>query len=172
MLNLLRFREVADYAQHPELMPEEPISGAKAYDLYIEGTMPHLLESGGELLFMGAGDSFFIGPADERWDRAMLVRQTSVESFIAFASNEAYLTDAVGHRTAALEDLGYFHLRSSGNGFPPMSLMGGMRKCDVQSPVQRRELGACPKPSARTPPLPRPGQRGGNRACPSTIAVR
>ena len=104
MLNLLRFREVADYAQHPELMPAEPISGAQAYDLYIEGTMPHLLESGGELLFMGAGDSFFIGPDEERWDCAMLVRQTSVDSFIAFASNEAYLTAAVGHRTAALED--------------------------------------------------------------------
>lgn len=104
MLNLLRFREVADYAQNPELMPEEPISGAKAFDLYVEGTMPHLLESGGELLFMGAGDRFFIGPEEEQWDRAMLVRQASVESFIAFASNEAYLTAAVGHRTAALED--------------------------------------------------------------------
>lgn len=104
MLNLLRFRDVADYSQHPDLMPAEPISGAEAFDLYIEGTMPHLLESGGELLFMGAGDQFFIGPAEERWDRVMLVRQSSVEAFIAFASNEAYMTEAVGHRTAALED--------------------------------------------------------------------
>lgn len=104
MLNLLRFRKVADYSQHPELMPAEPISGAQAYDLYIAGTMPHLLESGGELIFMGDGGAFFIGPEEECWDRAMLVRQNSVESFIAFASNEAYLTSAVGHRTAALED--------------------------------------------------------------------
>ena len=53
---------------------------------------------------MGAGGPFFIGPGEERWDRAMLVRQASVESFIAFAGNEAYLSGAIGHRTAALED--------------------------------------------------------------------
>lgn len=104
MLNLLRFRDVADYSQHPDLMPAEPISGAQAFDFYIEETMPHLIASGGELLFMGAGNSFFIGPECERWDRAMLVRQSGVEAFIAFASNEAYMTSAIGHRTAALED--------------------------------------------------------------------
>ncbi|WP_088311232.1 DUF1330 domain-containing protein [Novosphingobium sp. B 225] len=104
MLNLLRFRDVADYSAHPDLKPAAPISGAQAFDLYVAETMPHLLESGGELLFMGAGDAFFIGPAEERWDRAMLIRQSSVEAFIAFASNEAYLTAAIGHRTAALED--------------------------------------------------------------------
>jgi hypothetical protein len=104
MLNLLRFREVADYSEHPELKPNDAISGAQAFDLYIETTLPHLLKSGGELLFMGAGGTFFIGPGEEHWDRAMLVRQASVESFIAFASNEAYLSGAIGHRTAALED--------------------------------------------------------------------
>jgi hypothetical protein len=104
MLNLLRFREVADYSAHPELTPADSIGGAQAFDLYVDATLPHVLASGGELLFMGAGGPFFIGPGEERWDRAMLVRQASVESFIAFASNEAYLTGAIGHRTAALED--------------------------------------------------------------------
>jgi hypothetical protein len=33
----------------------------------------------------------------------MMVRQTSVESFLAFASHKAYLA-GMGHRTAALED--------------------------------------------------------------------
>jgi hypothetical protein len=55
------------------------------------------------LLFYGRGGDFLIGPTDERWDAAMLVRQASVESFIAFASNQAYLS-GIGHRTAALED--------------------------------------------------------------------
>lgn len=104
MLNLLRFRAVADYSAHPELAPADPISGAQAFDRYVESTLPHLRESGGELLFMGDGGAFFIGPEAERWDRAMLVRQASVEAFIAFAGNEAYLTGAIGHRTAALED--------------------------------------------------------------------
>jgi hypothetical protein len=54
-------------------------------------------------LFLGAGGTFLIGPADERWDMAMLVRQRSVESFIAFNSNAAYRA-GLGHRLAALED--------------------------------------------------------------------
>src|ERR1700758_1857293 len=47
MLNLLRFREVADYVASPELAPEQPISGAEAYDRYIVHAMPYLAASGG-----------------------------------------------------------------------------------------------------------------------------
>lgn len=104
MLNLLRFRRLADYAADPDLAPISPITGAEAFDRYIEGTLPHLRASGGEVVFMGSGGGFFIGPEAERWDRVMLVRQSSVEAFIAFASNEAYLSGVIGHRTAALED--------------------------------------------------------------------
>lgn len=103
MLNLLRLRAVADYSTHPELAPAAPISGAEAYDRYIVHTLPFLKESGGEILFLGDGGSFLIGPSDEVWDRAMLVRQTSVGSFMAFASNAAYLA-GLGHRAAAVED--------------------------------------------------------------------
>jgi hypothetical protein len=103
MLNLLRFRAVADYSAHPALAPASPISGAEAFDRYIRHTLPFLQESGGELLFLGQGGPFLIGPAAERWDRAMLVRQSSVQSFMAFAGHEGYLA-GLGHRTAALED--------------------------------------------------------------------
>jgi hypothetical protein len=103
MLNLLRFRAVADYSAHPELAPATPISGTAAFDRYVAHTLPYLRESGGELLFLGEGGRFLIGPAEERWDRAMLVRQSSVQSFMAFASHAGYLA-GIGHRTAALED--------------------------------------------------------------------
>lgn len=103
MLNLLRFRAVADYSATPALQPEQPISGAAAFERYIEHTKPFLRASGGELRFLGQGGSFLIGPPEERWDLAMLVEQKSLESFIAFASNEAYL-QGIGHRTAAIED--------------------------------------------------------------------
>lgn len=103
MLNLLRFRALADYSATPEIAPASPISGAEAYDLYVAHTMPHLAASGGELWFLGEGGPWLVGPAEERWDRAMLVRQASVEAFLAFAANEAYLA-GIGHRTAALED--------------------------------------------------------------------
>ena len=49
MLNLLRFREVADYAATPELAPSNPISGAEAFQRYIDHTLPYLRETGGDL---------------------------------------------------------------------------------------------------------------------------
>ena len=103
MLNLLRFRPVADYSATPALAPKSPISGEEAYRLYFEHTLPYLRASGGEVVFYGRGGDFLIGPTDERWDAAMLVRQSDLASFMAFASNEGYLS-GIGHRTAALED--------------------------------------------------------------------
>jgi hypothetical protein len=103
MLNLLRYREVADYSGAPELAPIAPISGEAAYQRYMDHTLPYLHESGGELLFFGKGGPFLIGPPDEHWDAAMLVRQASVEAFMAFAAHGPYLA-GLGHRVAALED--------------------------------------------------------------------
>lgn len=103
MLNLLRFREVADYSDHPELAPPQPISGAAAYDRYVAHTKPILAASGGEIVFLGEAGAFLVGPADERWDRVMLVRQASVAAFLAFAADKAYLA-GIGHRTAAVRD--------------------------------------------------------------------
>lgn len=103
MLNLLRFRQVADYTATPELAPEAPITGAEAYRRYAEHTMPYLTESGGEVLLDGDGGPFFIGPDDERWDHVLVVRQRSLADFFAFAENPGYLA-GIGHRAAALED--------------------------------------------------------------------
>jgi hypothetical protein len=103
MLNLLRFHALADYSASPELAPLTPISGAEAYQRYIHHTLPYLRDSGGELVFLGTGGEFLIGPESERWDLAMLVRQSSVESFLAFAAHRGYLA-GVGHRTAAVAD--------------------------------------------------------------------
>ena len=103
MLNLLRFRETADYSAFPELASPGPITGAEAFRKYIDHTLPFLKESGGELIFLGEGGNFLIGPQDERWDLIMLVRQRSADSFVAFASNAAYLA-GLGHRMAALAD--------------------------------------------------------------------
>ncbi|MFT5999645.1 MAG: hypothetical protein ACI81P_002103 [Neolewinella sp.] len=103
MLNLLLFKEVADYSTSPELAPEVPISGAQAYAIYMKHTQSFLQASGGEVLFMGKGNSFLIGPTEEKWDAVLLVKQQSKESFLAFAQNEEYLK-GLGHRTAALAD--------------------------------------------------------------------
>lgn len=103
MLNLLLYRAIADYSASPELAPAVPIAGEAAYRLYMENTMPHLERSGGKVLFFGRGGAFLVGPDRERWDAVMLVQQSSVAAFMAFASNAEYLA-GIGHRTAALED--------------------------------------------------------------------
>lgn len=103
MLNLLRFKETADYSEAPELAPEKPVSGRAAFQKYIEHTMPFLQKSGGELLLLGDGGQYFIGPSDEQWDVVMLVKQHSLASFMAFSSNTDYLS-GIGHRTAAILD--------------------------------------------------------------------
>ncbi len=103
MLNLLRFRDIADYSESPELAPASPISGAEAYQKYMAHTAPFLHESGGEVLFLGNGGPYLIGPSDEQWDLVLLVRQKSLADFMAFTTNEGYLAGQ-GHRTAALKD--------------------------------------------------------------------
>ena len=103
MLNLLRFRKIADYTASPELAPAKPMTGEDAYRLYMAHTLPHLEASGGRVLFLGRGGPFLIGPIGEVWDAAMLVQHQSVDAFMAFASNRQYML-GMGHRTAALED--------------------------------------------------------------------
>ena len=103
MLNLLKYREVADYSQHPDLDPGKEISGEEAYQLYIDHTIPFIKEAGGRVIFMGKGGDFLIGPEAEKWDSILLVEHESAAKFLQFASNEGYLKGA-GHRSAALED--------------------------------------------------------------------
>jgi len=54
-------------------------------------------------LFFGKCTHFLIGPEAEQWDTMLLVKHQSVDIFMAFAQNDAYLKTA-GHRTAALHD--------------------------------------------------------------------
>jgi uncharacterized protein (DUF1330 family) len=103
MLNLLKFKSIADYSATPDLMPANPISGEAAFQIYIEQTLPYLQKTGGEITFLGKGGHFLIGPTNEEWDFVMLIRQNSIEDFLSFASNPGYLK-ILGHRTAALED--------------------------------------------------------------------
>jgi len=107
MLNLLKFRDIADYSMAaelaPDLIPEPPISGAEAYFRYEALIGPRLKASGGEVLFSGRGGDWFIGPEGEGWDRVLLVRQSSVKSFLAFAQDPVAQRAGL-HRAAALAD--------------------------------------------------------------------
>lgn len=103
MLNLLKYNDIADYSTLPDIAPDKEISGAEAYQLYIDHTLPFLKEAGSEVIFWGKGGQFLIGPEAEQWDAVMLVKHASTERFMAFAQQQDYLKGA-GHRTAALAD--------------------------------------------------------------------
>ena len=103
MLNLLRLRPWADYTDYPQHAPNQPISGRAAYDLYVDHTLPFLTATGGSVSLLADGGRYFVGPSNERWDVAMVIRQASIEDFLAFAGNPAYLA-GVCHRSAAVED--------------------------------------------------------------------
>ncbi len=103
MLNMLEFRDVADYSATPELAPDSPISGEEAYRRYSIHTLPLLQAAGGSVVYSGTGGPYLIGPMEKTWDLVLLVRHRSVQAFMAFATDKEYLAGA-GHRTAALRD--------------------------------------------------------------------
>lgn len=103
MLNLLRFRETADYGGSPELAPASPITGEHAFRRYGAHAAPLLEKAGAEVIFQGTASGYLIGPEGMRWDRVLLVRYPTAKAFLGFVSSPDYLR-GVGHRTAALED--------------------------------------------------------------------
>ena len=103
MLNLLQFKEIADYSESPLLKPNEQLSGFEAYRLYMKAVSPLLAKIKSEVLFQGKSDQFLIGPQNEQWDLVLLVKHHSKKEFLSFASNPEYLK-IEGHRTAALKD--------------------------------------------------------------------
>lgn len=103
MLNLLRFKEIADYSQFSDIAPITPITGKEAYQIYIDQTLPFLEKSGGEIMLLGKSEHFFIGPMEEKWDLVMIIKQKSLDSFLSFASDPKYQV-VIGHREAAIDD--------------------------------------------------------------------
>ncbi|WP_192349987.1 DUF1330 domain-containing protein [Algoriphagus sp. Y33] len=103
MLNLLRFRRIADYTNLERIKPTDEISGEEAYQLYMAGILPELEKAGSQIIYYGKSKNFLIGPDFEAWDAILLVEHESVSKFMEFAQQQDYLKN-VGHRTAALED--------------------------------------------------------------------
>lgn len=100
MINLLRFREQADY---PEDFAAEPCSGREAYRRYGEVAIQTIAAVGGRMVWMGSVQTTLIGPAGEEWDDAVLVEYPSRKAFLGMVAQPDYLA-AAPHRTAALED--------------------------------------------------------------------
>lgn len=103
MLNLLKFKKIADYSGVKDFESKKQISGKEAYQLYIANVAPELEKVGSKILFSGNSKNYLIGPDSESWDAVLLVEHQSLEFFLEFTKNEEYLKSLI-HRIAALEN--------------------------------------------------------------------
>lgn len=100
MINLLRYREHADY---PPGSDAAPCSGREAYRRYASVAVAKIAELGGKILWTAVVKMPVIAPEGEEWDDAILVQYPSRAAFLEMVSKPDYLAAAV-HRTAALSD--------------------------------------------------------------------
>jgi len=102
MLNLVRFKEVADY--DPETgFADKGWTGEEAYAEYGRNVSPILTASGGKPIYAGTPQLSLIGPEHEKWDAVFIIEYPNVQSFLGFVSDPDYISHAF-HRTAAVAD--------------------------------------------------------------------
>jgi hypothetical protein len=102
MLNLLRYKERAEY---PEGTAFGPCTGRDAYHRGYVGTFFKLtVGMPVEVAWLGSVTTGLVAPPGERWDEIAIVRYPSFAAFRSYVESEAYETEAVPHRIAALDD--------------------------------------------------------------------
>ena len=110
MINLLRYREQADYGGRTEFTP---CSGREAYyQRYAPVSSRLVMADGARILWFGDVLGRVIAPPEERWDDALLVEYPSFGALQRLFANPEYQA-AVLHRTAALEDSRLLPARTS-----------------------------------------------------------
>ena len=98
MLNLLRYREQAESGSGVD-----GLSGEAAYRRYGEAFAELNPRFGGEPIWMGRVGHTVIGPVEEQWDVAILVRYPTRRQFLDMLADEDYRAIAP-MRAAALAD--------------------------------------------------------------------
>lgn len=98
MLNLLKFREKAAYADGRA----SDLSGRDAYSLYGAPMRKIVEEHGGRVLFGGDIASMVIGEVADVWDSCVLVEYPSAAAFATIVASPEVMEVGV-HRAAGLE---------------------------------------------------------------------
>ena len=102
MLNLLRFRESADYpADHEHA--GKGWSGREAYAEYGRASHAIFKRVGGTMAWRGSCQTMVIGPDDKHWDEAFIAAYPTAAAFLEMVTDPDYQR-AVANRTAALID--------------------------------------------------------------------
>lgn len=97
MLNLIRFREKADYPDGRDA------TGRQAYDVYSRTSAPVLKRLGGSIVWRGAFELMMVGPQGENWDLCFIAEYPSAGAFTDMMRDVVY-HDALAHRQAGVED--------------------------------------------------------------------
>ena len=107
MVNLLKFKEKAEYADGSE--PE--LSGRDAYLRYGAAVQLCLASVGGKGRFSGTVTDLMLGEVEELWDMVALAQYPSLAAMQEMVSSPDYQAIAV-HRTAGLA--GQLNIKTAG----------------------------------------------------------
>ena len=97
MLNLLKFREKAEYADGRET----DLSGQEAYMIYGQAVGGLLLKHGGGPMFSARVERLMLGEVEELWDTVAIAMYPSRQAMLEMVSSPEYAEIAV-HRDAGL----------------------------------------------------------------------
>lgn len=112
MLNLVRFRDAAEYED------DRSATGAEAYREYGKESGPVFARVGGRIAWAGRPDNMLIGPETESWDAAFIAEYPNASAFLEMVTDPDYQR-AVKHRQAAVADSRLIRMkpRSTGGEF-------------------------------------------------------
>ena len=108
MLNLLKFKERAEYADGRT----SDLTGAEAYGVYGQGVGKLIHDMGGRLVFSGPCNVLVVGDGALPWDAVGIVEYPSLEAFQKMTASPAYQEIHV-HREAGLESQLLIHCLSA-----------------------------------------------------------
>ncbi|MGI9328664.1 MAG: DUF1330 domain-containing protein [Pseudomonadales bacterium] len=97
MLNLLKFKDKAEYADGRET----DMTGAEAYAIYGAEVVGHLAKVGGAPMFSARVERLMLGEVEELWDTAAIAMYPSRKAMLDMISSPDYQASAV-HRAAGL----------------------------------------------------------------------
>lgn len=117
MLNLLRYREMAEYPEGHE-HHGNGWTGERAYQEYGKTSGPIFRGVGGKIVWRGTFQTMVTGPDGEAWHDGFVAQYPDAGAFFAMLKDPEY-QKAVVNRTAALVDsrLVRFAPGESGEGF-------------------------------------------------------
>lgn len=105
MVNLLRYREQADYGERTD---EAPCSGKEAYYLRYLAAFNQTAAAEGvtgiQVVWLSNVVASVVSPLEERWDDIAIAEYPNFAAFRQVSESPMYQAQALHHRKAALED--------------------------------------------------------------------